>query len=204
MPLDISTGALLEKNKMNSDSTWLLLVAIQYESEPTVRICLNNEEVTWDGNTYYPAIFELSGLVETKDAEVPTVPLTFVDVERVIIPSIEEFDGGIGSIVTLNIVNSKYLHISTPELQEVMEIIECSFDDKAVVQLKLGAEDLSNKLCPPNRYLKNHCRFAFKGSRCGYSGGETECNRTLARCKELGNSVRFGGCPGIGTSGVQI
>lgn len=34
---------------------------------------------------------------------------------------------------------------------------------------------------------------AFKGPQCGYSGSETECNRTPARCAALGNSTRFGG-----------
>jgi hypothetical protein len=39
------------------------------------------------------------------------------------------------------------------------------------------------------------CNFVFKGSRCGYSGEETRCDKTLTRCQELGNQDNFGGFP---------
>ena len=37
------------------------------------------------------------------------------------------------------------------------------------------------------------CRFRFKDRNCGYSGAETRCNLTGARCDQLGNKTRFGG-----------
>jgi len=38
------------------------------------------------------------------------------------------------------------------------------------------------------------CRYkVFKGDRCGYSGGETWCDRTYVRCQTLGNTANFGG-----------
>lgn len=41
------------------------------------------------------------------------------------------------------------------------------------------------------------CRFRFKDANCGYIGAETTCNYTQARCKELGNFLRFGGFPDL-------
>ena len=35
----------------------------------------------------------------------------------------------------------------------------------------------------------------FKDCRCGYTGEETECDRTFDRCKELGNEHNFRGFP---------
>ena len=35
----------------------------------------------------------------------------------------------------------------------------------------------------------------FKDCRCGYTGTETKCDRTFARCKELGNEENFRGFP---------
>lgn len=35
----------------------------------------------------------------------------------------------------------------------------------------------------------------FKDCRCGYTGEETECDRTFDRCKELGNEQNFRGFP---------
>ncbi len=38
------------------------------------------------------------------------------------------------------------------------------------------------------------CRWKkFKGRRCGYSGAATWCDRSYARCAELGNTDNFGG-----------
>jgi len=38
------------------------------------------------------------------------------------------------------------------------------------------------------------CRWKkFKGSRCKYSGSETWCDRSYARCQALGNTANFGG-----------
>lgn len=45
-------------------------------------------------------------------------------------------------------------------------------------------------------YSKN-CGFQFKGARCGYSGPETFCDKSLVRCSELGNQANFGGFPAV-------
>lgn len=204
MPLDISSNAILEKNKISSNGTWLLLLEIIYTGEPTIYLCLNNAEIEWNSQTWLPAIFTLSGIVETKDAEVPSIPLTIIDLNRSIIPILERYNGGIGATVIIRVVHSNYLENTIPELEETTEIIDVSIDSKMQVQFKLGSESLIDRSCPPGRYLKNHCRFVFKGSdgRCGYIGVEANCNRTYARCKELYNSTRFGGFPGVGTIGI--
>ena len=286
--LPISSNAIIEKNKVTSDGTWLLLLEILYENESPIYICLNNETVIWDSKTWVPAIFNLSGIVETKDAEVPSIPLTIFDLNRNIIPILEKYDGGIGAEVIIRVVHSKYLSNTVPELEESTEIIDATVDDGARITFKLGAENLINRRCPQQRYTKNNCRFIFKeaeltftsggiteitnshyikgdvsghtanitevrltsGSfaggdaagtlkiftinggfqaetisiysdsafttlvqadaatlsgpstgRCGYTGSETDCNRSFARCEELGNKTRFGGFIGLSTTG---
>lgn len=57
---------------------------------------------------------------------------------------------------------------------------------------------ITNQLAKWNRRtLSNHsssCRWKqFKGAVCGYSGAETYCDRSYARCLELGNTANFGG-----------
>ena len=38
------------------------------------------------------------------------------------------------------------------------------------------------------------CRWkVFKGTECGYSGAETQCDRSYTRCTELSNTDNFGG-----------
>lgn len=49
----------------------------------------------------------------------------------------------------------------------------------------------------PNMVFDVNCQFKFKSSRCGYSGSETKCDKTLTRCKTLSNVTNFGGYPSI-------
>lgn len=206
MPLPISTDAVIEKNKITSNGAWIILLEILYEHEDPIRICLYSEEITWDGKVWLPAVFKLTGATETKDSEVPSMPFTITDESRNIIPILERYNGGVGAEVIKRIVHSKYLSNTTPESEERTEIIDVLISSNSEIQFKLGAENLQDRACPQGRFLKNQCRFSFKGvdGRCGYPGTELECNRTFARCKELNNSTRFGGFIGIGTIGVMI
>lgn len=206
MPIDLSTNQIIEKNKLASVNVELVLLEITYFTEDPVRVCLNNDTITWNSETWYPALFSLSGLRETKDAEIPEISLSFIDIGRQITPHIETYNGGIGADITIYVVDSLYLSNTTPKTEESMEIIDCSINSKNQVTLKLGAENLSILRCPQHKYRKNHCRFEFKGSdgRCGYTGAETECDRSFSDCEDRDNSARFGGFPGVGGSGFQV
>ncbi len=43
------------------------------------------------------------------------------------------------------------------------------------------------------RKHQSSCRWAFKGTECGYSGAETWCDQGYARCTALSNTDNFGG-----------
>lgn len=204
MPIPLSTNEAIEKNKLTSNSVWHILLSIEQPGENAIRVCLNNENVVWNGNTYIPAVFTLSGITENKNAEIPSIPLSFHDPTRIITSILEEHDGAIGAVVNLYIVHSKFLTNTTPQFQENFTIIDTVTSDDTLVTFKLGAEDLSSTRCPKQRFLKNNCRFIFKGpdGRCGYVGPENDCNRSFARCRELGNQRRFGGFPGVGVQGI--
>jgi len=203
MPLSISTDAIQEKNKLSSNDPWLLLLEIDYPGETPIRVVWNTEDITWDGETWHAfPVFKLGDMEETKEAEIPAVNLTFFDPGREVIPIVDEHGGGLGSEVWVYVVHSAYLSNTTPEFEQEFEIIEAKIGYDFSINLKLGAENLINRRSPQDRYLKGHCRYKeFKGSLCGYSGSETDCNRTFERCRELGNQARFGGFPGIGKIG---
>lgn len=45
------------------------------------------------------------------------------------------------------------------------------------------------------REFSKVCNFVFKGSRCGYTGSDTFCDKTLPSCEGFGNEANFGGFP---------
>lgn len=203
MPLTISTEAVAEKNKMASNAPWLLLMEVVYTGEPAIRLAWNTEAVTWDGAVWQPAQFRLGDQEESQDGTVPTVNLSIVDIERNLIPLIDEYGGGVGAEVTVRMVHSAHLANNVPELEAEYEVISVQVGHDSSVQFTLGAENLSDRRSPPDMYLKLHCRYdEFKGDHCGYTGGAAECDRTFARCRELDNQTRFGGFPAIGRLGI--
>ena len=70
-------------------------------------------------------------------------------------------------------------------------------DEKVVTFSLTSLLDVLQVTLPCEKFLRNQCRHTFKSSECGYSGGETECNKTLQRCRELDNNSRYGGFPSI-------
>ena len=62
--------------------------------------------------------------------------------------------------------------------------------------------DLMDVALPGRTCLRNYCSSVFKSTECGYAGAETTCNKTLQKCRELSNQVRFGGFPSVPTDRV--
>jgi len=204
-PIDMSPEAREESNKLTSTGAWLVLLDFYITETDHVRVCKNNESVIWNGYTWLPYPFEVGEITESKEGELPTVDLNVPDIERRLTPIIEENDGGIGLAVDVIMVHSDHLDLSVPEFKETFEIVDCSIDYNNTIKFSLGAENFTNYRSPQNFYLKGHCRYEeFKGPLCGYEGPEIECNRTFERCRELGNQMRFGGFPGVGSMGFYV
>lgn len=62
------------------------------------------------------------------------------------------------------------------------------------IETPLGGFEYS---CPVMKFRTSCQVRRFKDVRCGYTGSETTCDRTLTRCKELNNSHNFRGFPSI-------
>ena len=205
MPLSISSEAIAEKNKLYSEQPWLILLEITYPQEPSLYLVWNTESVEWGGFTWYPATFDIGEIEETKEGGATTVPFSIVDIDKNIIPILDHYGGAVGAEVIVRIVHSAYLNNPTPEFEAEFEIVSAGIDSQSVINLRLGAEDLTSRRSPTDIYVQMHCRYnEFKGDLCQYDGGEEDCDRTLTRCRELENQVRFGGFPGIGNLGIWL
>ncbi len=60
------------------------------------------------------------------------------------------------------------------------------------IETSLGGYEIQ---APVMKYRTTCQVRRFKDCRCGYTGTETSCDRTLTRCKELGNEQNFRGFP---------
>ena len=98
----------------------------------------------------------------------------------------------------------RVFHTDIPDVAEVEEyfVVTGVSCDVEWVTFTLGTDFSFTRRFPPVRMMKDYCPFKFKGIECGYKGAASKCNKTLKRCRELGNNERFGGEPSIPQGGL--
>jgi phage-related protein len=193
---------------MDQDSPWLAMLDIALPGGEHLYLVNNTDDVVFQGQTYSAFAFNYEQQKQTSKGEIPTVTISVSNVSRVIQSYVEQYDGGIGSTVTLIIVNHAHLTEDYAELTADFTVLgsKCTAQ---WVSFTLGAPNPLNKRFPAWQYIALHCRFKFNypagtGPYCGYSGTATTCSRTLDNCRALGNSTRFGGHPGLDGRGIRI
>lgn len=206
MPEPLPQSALNEKNRITSNDVWLILAEFRYPGEDPIYICLNNAPVVWNSVTWEPACFSVSDDTDTKDGDLPSIPLSFVDPNRKITPIIDKYGGANGMDVWIRTVHSAHLHESKPWRVRYFKSKGANINDFNQVTFRLGVPNLSLQRDPQDRYFKNHGRASvkFKDSTCGYTGPETDCDKTLKSCRARGNSRRYCGFPGVGQTGFLV
>lgn len=196
--LSISAISRAEKNKLSTDSAMLVLLEIKLKN--TVYICYNNEDITWKGQLYQAFPFKIGETSEDSDGSDPNVQLQVSNVSQGLQWYVEDSGGGVGTEVILRVVNSKNLN-GEADLEEFYTVLDCKVDEQWVT-FTLGNDYSARTRRPLDRYMKNNCRFKYKGLRCGYTGSIKTCAHTLTDCRAHKNSTRFGGFVGIDQKGV--
>lgn len=199
-----------EKNQLNSNSVWLSMLEINIPSvTETLRIVNNNDDVTWKGFTWLKFPFELDEISQSANAETSQFQIKVGNIKNIIGQYIRQYDAyvktnGFEAItVVLYIVNSKDLANTTPVYSTNL-ILTTSNLNHLEVSFTVSARDLFRARTPQTRMFPNSCRFKFKSALCGYTGAVTSCDKSLSRCRQLGNSKRYGGFPAIGNQGVSL
>lgn len=207
MARHLSVGTIIEKNKIQSEETFLILMAAEIKDEAgevvnTIRFVKNNENIDFGkddtGNpyTYQAANFEFDISMELNGE--PSIKLTAQDQTRTLAQYIEAYGGLVGSKVTMIVVSSNALD-KPAEIQEDFTIISASVNEY-VVSFDLGTPSAVNMRWPQYRQFKDRCPWKFKSRRCGYVGPKATCDYTLAGgngCIAHANVKHFGGFPGI-------
>ena len=214
MSLPLSAIAIEEKNKLASDSVFLVALEIVVPGiTGPIRLVRNSSDLVWNGYTWIGFPFELEEIGDQSKGEVPQVVIKVSNVSQAIEAFISDYDAyvktnGFSPLgVYIYVVNTKAITANPscdPEVEHYFELTQPSVDTKWVT-FTLGASNPFMRRFPVSRILKNNCRYrVFKGSRCGYIGVGTTCNRTLVQCRLYNNSSRFGGFPGVGQGGSVL
>jgi len=192
----LSTAALIEKNKLSTDSAWLILLEVTIGAT-TLKLVANNEDILWNGDTWQAFPFELDTVGETGKGEIPAVVVKVSNVTGEVQNLLEANGGANGVPVVIRVINTEAT-TTTAEL-ELSFVVESSTYDEQWLTFRLTGANCLTRRVPRRRYLKNFCPFVYGGIECGVSAVTMAiyptCNRTSANCTKRGNSTRFGGFP---------
>lgn len=205
----LSVASVLEKNRLDSDVPFLVAIDVVVVDPvtgsyvETLRLVRNSEQVTFNGNPYQPAIFDISFGAEASAQ--PAVSLSINDYTGAVQARMEEYGGGVGFGVTMYVINAGAL-TQGPEIQEIFEVTgatakeyRCSF--------QLGADNETMKTFPRRRQTKDYCQARFGDPEtCGYVGPLTTCDLTLQGpngCAVHANTIRFYAYPGLNGNGFR-
>lgn len=210
MPLDLTPAVMADKNKLASTACNLIALEISIPgvNEP-LRVVHNTESITWSGAEWAAFPFELDEVTDLGTGEVPRVEVRVSNVSRVMEQYIHQYDAWVKNN-GYQPITCRILVVNTADIASGQPVVEHRFElkqpktDANWCTFVLGASNPFELRYPRDMIRKNFCRFRFKGARCGYKGAAARCDKTLTRCRQLGNSERFGGFPGVGASGVYL
>lgn len=158
------------------------------------------ESFTFEGETYLGAPMSHGEIKNDDNSAVNKLDIELSNVSL----AISGIVANRGDVITNSfaVLTLVFLNINTNELiggmQKILYSGRCnnlSLDyEKASISIEseLGGYD---KIAPIIKYRPTCQVRRFKDCRCGYSGEEINCDRSFARCSQLGNTLNFRGFP---------
>lgn len=186
----------LAKNQLVSTAPWIVLLALTLPDASVIRLAKNTEDVTFNGHLYTAFAFDLGDAKSGGDAKIQGVTVKVANPGRALQPYLEAYEGLVGCALTVAVVHTDNLAEDHTEITLAYEVLASQADGEWIV-FSVGAENPMRRRFPLLAALPRSCNWIFKGAECAYSGSAATCKRTLADCRVLGNSARFGGRPGI-------
>lgn len=213
MAVSLSVASVLEKNRLDSGVPWLPLLDIEVVDPntgayvQTLRLVRNNENITFNGEEYVAAGFDLS--IKQGVNEQSSLELSIVDYSQAVQAQMQAYGGGVGFRVTFTIVDSSALDLPA-EIVEFFEVSVASASEYTA-SFTLGAPNALTNSFPKRRQRKDFCNWRFKDPQtCRYVGPETSCDLTLqgpngcnAKTAPGWQPITFGGYPGINSNGFR-
>ena len=211
--LKISSNLINAKNLLVDTGAWLILIELRNKNdEPLadqIRICSNTEDVEWptgSGNIWTPYPFELGSFEDNSKNETGTTTLNICNIDGILNSYIEENRAFIGCIVTVRIIHTRNLNAALVPTYKFK--IKSSSINSMWISFTIGSDSLFSKPDPMFKMNRTFCRYKRRldDPLCGFTkenpGHSATCDGTLARCRELGRQLKFGGFPGLNPTDI--
>jgi len=191
----LDTDFIAKKNQQENKPIFLYTI-YDYDGSTDLFFTNYDTNITFDGQEYvrFPITHEF--ISENTQGQIDSVSLTLGNVSRLIQAYLEANDFR-GVKVEIKQVFADLLDDTDAYIKHIYYVDSYTADQQNVEFTLTSKFDILEVELPARKYSRNYCGWKFKSTECGYAGAETECNKTLARCRVLSNNSRFGGFPSV-------
>jgi phage-related protein len=196
----LAADLIIEKNQLYSANPWIALLAVDVDGTDTWRLAAYPEDVTWNGETWTAFPIYLEQISEAAAGRLDGLNIHVANVNQVVSAYIET--GSIlGNDVTVYFVNKAYLDI-TSDIPTYTYRVNRISTTETVALFELGHNDLIRLQWPWQRFVRDRCRFPYKGTRCGYPNDEFH-NISEQDLVAGGDVLKYGGWNALNTANAS-
>ncbi len=203
MPRNINATFISEKNKRENTPIFLYTIYNYNGAGSNLYFAEWDADVVFNGITYLKFPITHDSIGENIVGEIDKMRIKLSNVSREIQAYLEAYDWR-KKKVSVKIVWANQLSDTSAYLEDIFYIDSYSADQNNVNIVLASKLDVLGINLPTREYWRTYCTWKFKSTECGYTGGETSCNKTKTRCKQLNNYRRFGGFPSIPSHRVYV
>ena len=199
------TNATFKEEKSKKENQPIRLYTVfDYDGQGNdLRFAEYDTNVTFNTLEYQKFPITHNEISENTQGTIDAVEVTVSNISRLIQFYLEQYDFR-GKKVSIKLVWANQLDDPDAYIEDTYYIDSYTADQNNVTFTLTSKFDVLDMQLPGRKYSRNYCHWKFRSAECGYNNGVTECNKTLQRCRELGNQKRFGGFPSIGSSRIFV
>ncbi len=199
LPLNL----ILEKNKLDGQDAWLILLDIVMPNDDAFFLVRNTEDITWNNRLYTAVPFDLDIYKEDSKGAVPELLLTVANQHRIFQAYLEQYEGAVDATMLIRVISVANILEDYAELELSFSVLSSGATSEAIT-FSLGPPNPFKSRFPQGRFIANHCNFEYKSVECAAVSAFATCNRTLTDCEARENGPRFGGYPGLDKIGIKL
>ena len=196
----LAADLIIEKNQLYSDNPWIALLEVDVDGTDPWRLAAYPEEISWNSETWTAFPIYLEKIREAAAGRLDGLNVHVANVERTVSAYVET--GSIlGNDVTIRFVNKGHLDVTSDVPTYTYRVNRISTTD-TVALFELGHNDLIRLQWPWQRFVRDRCRFRYRGTRCGYPNDEFH-NISEQDLIVGGDVLKYGGWNALNTANAD-
>lgn len=186
----IDADLIVEKNQLYSKNPWIALLLVDVDGSDYWRLAAYPEDVTWNSETWTACPIYLENISEAASGRLEGLNVHVANVNQAVSAYVEN-NSLLGNDVTIYFVNKAHLDVTSDVPEYTYRINRISTTD-TVALFELGHNDLMRLQWPWQRFVRDRCRFRYRGARCTYPNDEFSYI-SQQDLKVGGDVVKYGG-----------